>query len=175
MNYLYHWVPKNMEGDVLYPLNVLRDQYPTIYEEHKLKYKDREDTMKLCIPKINCLWNDVLHLSAIHPKIIKEAIATAGGRNDYKMACYQIDPHMLNPENTIVYLFTTPYVDTTKIDDFVEFKPDEIGQYSSLPETTKKYYKERYDNKKLPLTFNQVPHIFYKGCINIKDCPIIEV
>ena len=175
MNYLYHWVPKNMTGHVLYPLNVLKEKYPEAYEEHKSKYKGREEVMALVIPRINCLWNDVLHLSAIHPKMVKEAVAEAGWRSDYVMRCYQIDPHILDPEKAVVFLYTTPEPDMAKEDDFVEFNPGEMDKYSSLPQETTAHYKESYKNKKKPLTFHRAPHIFYKGSVNIANCPIVEV
>ncbi len=164
-----------MQGDVLYPLNILKEKYPEIYNEHRLKYKGREKVMELLIPKLNCLWNDALHLSAIHPKLVKDAIAEAGGRSDYKMLCYQIDPHILDPDKTVVYLYSTPTPDMTKEDDFVGFKPDEMDKYSLLPQETIEYYKECHANTKRPLTFHRAPHIFYKGTINIKGVPIIEV
>lgn len=175
INYLYHWVPQNMFGDILYPLNVLKDKYPEIYKEHKRKYEGREEVMDLIIPKINCRWNDALHLSAIHPKIVKDALCEAGGRSDYKMLCYQIDPHILEPEKTVVYLYSAPELDMTKEEDFIEFKPDEMDKYSLLPEKTIEYYKESYSNNRRPLAFHRVPHILYKGSINIKDFPVIEV
>ena len=34
MEYLYHRVPKNMNGTMLYPLNVLKNLQPEIYAEH---------------------------------------------------------------------------------------------------------------------------------------------
>ena len=42
MNYLFHMVPQNMQGNTLYPLNDLREVNPKIYKEHKKKYKGRE-------------------------------------------------------------------------------------------------------------------------------------
>ncbi len=175
MNYLYHWVPQNMQGDVLYPLNVLKEKFPEIYDAHKRKYIEREEIMNLVIPKLNCLWNDALHFSAIHPKLVKDALIEAGGRSDYKMVCYQIDPHTFNPKDAVVYLYSTPKLDMTKEDDFVEFNPNEMDKYSSLPKETVEYYRECYGNKKKPLAFHRAPHIFYKGSVNIKGLPIIEV
>lgn len=164
-----------MHGDILHPLNILKEKYPEIYEEHKSKYKGREKIMELIIPRINCLWNDALHLSAIHPKMVKDAIAETGGRSDYKMFCYQIDPHVLDPEKATVYLYSSPSLDMEKEEDFIEFKPDEMDKYSLLPKETINYYKESYQNKRIPLAFNRVPHILYRGSINIKDFLILEV
>jgi len=38
MNWLYHWVPKNMQGNVLMPLNKLKKSHPKIYKEQAKKY-----------------------------------------------------------------------------------------------------------------------------------------
>lgn len=52
--------PKNLAEDTLYPLNVLKDRYPEQYREHAAKYDWRLELMDIVIPKLNCLWNDVL-------------------------------------------------------------------------------------------------------------------
>lgn len=154
-----------MTGNTLYPLNILNEKYPDIYTEHVRKYEDREKIMDIVIPRINCLWNDALHSSAIHPQMVKGAIAQAGGRSDYTMRCYQIDPYILDPNKAVVYLYSTPNTLMSPEDEFKEFKPDEIG----------KYYIESYNNKKKPLPFHLVPHILYNGLIDIKNLPILEV
>ena len=38
MEFLYHRVPVNMEGSILYPLNQLKNLHPDIYVEHVKKY-----------------------------------------------------------------------------------------------------------------------------------------
>ena len=106
---------------------------------------------------------------------MKDALAEAGGRSDYKMFCYEIDPNLLYKDNAVVYLYRTPQLDMTKEDDFIEFNPDEIEKYALLPNETTEHYKESYGNKKRPLPFHMAPHILYKGSINIKDCRVIEV
>ncbi len=174
--YLYHWVPPNMEGDILYPLNALKEKYPKAYELHAEKYKGRELTLQWKIPELDCLWNDALHLTAIHPKTVKEALMEAGDKGDYKMQCYQIDPHSLNPKNTIVCLYKNePIHDTFDPDNFTEFNPDDIEKYSTVPERTKAYYKRMFDAGKKPLVFPWCSHILFKGSIDVKDLPIVKV
>ena len=65
-----------MEGETLYPLNKLKDVYSNIYEEARSKYKGREAVMRHKIPYLNCLWNDVLHLTVVHPQKLKDALGT---------------------------------------------------------------------------------------------------
>jgi len=62
MNYLYHGVPKQLEGNILYPLNILKDKCPEVYEKEVSKYVGREHVKENRIPAFNCLWNDVFIL-----------------------------------------------------------------------------------------------------------------
>ncbi len=175
MNYLYHWVPKNMQGDTLYPLNLLKEEYPELYTDYAKNYEGREKVMEQFIPTLNCLWNDVLHLSAVHPQVVKDALTEAGMQGDLKIACYEIDPHLLDQEKTTVYFDTASGADKMKEDNFVPFNPNETEKYSSLPQETKDYYKEIYSKGGRPLVFHKVVHILYKGTINIKGLSVIEV
>ncbi len=168
-------VPKNMKRDILYPLNILKKKYPDIYDEQSSKYLGRENVMKQVIPTLNCLWNDALHFSAVPPKDVKDAIIEAGGDKNFKMICYQIDPNLLEPEKTTVFLNSEPVSGGMHEKFFLPYKPDEIGKYSILPQETKDYYKRSYDKDEKPLRFHKVIHILYKGSLNIKNCPIIEV
>ncbi len=68
MIYLYHSVPKNLQGNILYPLNTLKEKHPEIYEQQVSKYVGREHMTQQRIPILDCLWNDVLHFSAVNPK-----------------------------------------------------------------------------------------------------------
>jgi len=164
-----------MEGDALYPLNVLKEAYPELYAQYVKKYEGRERVMDQFIPTLGCLWNDVLHLSAVPPQVVKNALMEAGRQSDLKMACYEIDPHLLDPEKATVYLHVASGADKMKENNFASFNPDEVGKYSFLPQETKDYYKEIYSKGGKPLVFHKVVHILYKGSINIKDCPIVEV
>ena len=68
MNYLYHRVPDNFQGTTLYPLNDLKDILPDIYTRHISKYEGRAHIVERHIPIFDdCLWNDVVFLSAVEP------------------------------------------------------------------------------------------------------------
>ncbi len=176
MNYLYHWVPKNMQGEVLYPLNKLKEIYPDVYKEHVLKYEGREKVMDQRIPSLNCLWNDVLHFSAVHPSLIKQALVQAGRTEPFDIEYFEIDPHLLDPNNTIVYLYKHQNI-LNKFDDdnFTIYDPDNIAQYSEVPQLTKDYYTEMIREGKKPLHYHMVPHILYKGPLNVNGAKHITV
>ncbi len=78
--YLYHWVPDDMIGDTLYPLNILKHTHPDLYTKKVSKYIGREKVMDQIIPILDCLWNDVLHFTAVHPKDVKDALIKAGSK-----------------------------------------------------------------------------------------------
>lgn len=174
MNYLYHRVRENMRGTVLYPLNRLKEVYPDIYSEAVKKYEGREFVMDYSIPTLNCKWNDALHLTAVHPKEVYDALRDAGFQPS-KKRFYKIDPNILDVENSTVYLYK--YKRSTKIDNknFVPFNPDQLSQYETLPEYTKEYFKKMKEEGKRPLIYHGVPHILYKGTLDISNCEIIEV
>lgn len=176
MIYLYHSVPKNLQGNILYPLNALKEKHPDIYEQQVSKYVGREHITKQRIPILDCLWNDVLHFSAVNPKEVKQALAEAGRNPDFKMSYYQVDPKLIEPKNAIVYLYThTDNKDKMNEENFASYNPDEVAKFSSMPQATKDYYKEMIDKGERPLLYHRIPHIPYKGTLDITDLPIISV
>lgn len=48
--FVYHRVPENLRGTVLYPLNMLKDVFPDIYTETVRKYEGREHVLETRIP-----------------------------------------------------------------------------------------------------------------------------
>jgi hypothetical protein len=168
MNYIYHWVPKDMRGEVLFPLNTLKETEPDLYEREVAKYVGREQIMQDRLPILNCLWNDVLHFSAVHPSLVKEALFESGRTKPFDLEFYEIDPHLLDPENTIVYLYkNNKREDKLKEDNFAKFNPDDMAQYSAMPIETKDYYKEMYTQGKNPLLFHKIPHILFRGSLDV--------
>ncbi|TOO19743.1 hypothetical protein CGH40_24485, partial [Vibrio parahaemolyticus] len=76
--YLYHRVPVNLQGNMLFPLNELKQVHDNLYQFHVKKYRDREGALERRVLPLDCLWNDVLHLSPIHPHKIKKALIEQG-------------------------------------------------------------------------------------------------
>jgi hypothetical protein len=176
MSYLYHVVPEHMEGNILYPLNSLKNIYPEAYEKATSKYKDREHVKEMVVPFFNCLWNDVLHLSAVHPEKIKIALAEAGYIKDFKLSSYEINPSILNSENTLIYL-CKPELKSNPIveENFITFDQNKIEKYAEIPEGTKEYYKRQINERKTPLMFPGIVHFLYRGSINIENSKIVTV
>ncbi|MBV8910958.1 MAG: hypothetical protein JOZ89_09375, partial [Gammaproteobacteria bacterium] len=73
MRYVYHGVPKDMVGEIIYPLNQLRAVGPEAYELQRSKYAGREAAMDFRIPGLDLLLNDTVHCAALDPRRLLEA------------------------------------------------------------------------------------------------------
>lgn len=165
-----------MWGDTLYPLNQLATVNPELYEQQAKKYKGREHVMKYPVPILDCLWNDVLHFSLVHPREVKHALVTAGQKVP-TLRAFEIVVSRLEPHLTVLYrhLNAKPEDNATWADNFVTFDATMLATINHLPQHTKAYYAETVGQGKRPLIFMGVPHILYKGSLNVAATPVIEV
>lgn len=163
-----------MRGNVLYPLNTLKTLHPDLYEFHANKYAGREYLMDQKIPILECLWNDVLHFTAIHPSEVKKGLVAAGYRGAFDRDYYQIDPKIFDPRDTIVFICARGIPDYIDPEECVEYRPDEIAKYSILPQPTRDYYKEKLDKGESPLIYRLSPHILYKGTLSVEGLSVIR-
>lgn len=166
MNYLYHIAHKNLKGKYLMPLNELKKIYPDIYKKQAKKYEWRKDVMKIKISPLNCLWNDVLHMTAIHPKKIKSAFMKSGADYFEFKRWFKIDPKLLDKDNAVI--------DFGK-EGYILFEPKELKKYNKVSKRTSDYYKEKLDKRENVLLFSKTNPILYKGKLKIADLEIIEI
>jgi len=162
-----------MSGTILYPLNVLKETHPDMYTHYSEKYIGRERILKANIPPLNCLWNDVLHFTAVEPQIMREKLEEAGfvfGSSSY----FKIPVEMILGENSIA--FTNPEGKQTLVPflNYENFDIDRMLVYQQVPIHTLEYYKERKLAGKEPLVYQFVPHILYKGNLDTKDLEVIS-
>ena len=174
---LYHNVPSDMKGDTLYPLNVLKETHPDLYKKYVKKYEDRMKVMEQKVPFFDCLWNDVIHLSAIHPKYLKEALKEIG--IEFSGKYFIIDAVDLDADKLVVWLNSVDDRNTNKDEKYFEFfNPEHYeGIYSVFPKERQmkawKEYVEHHGGN--PLLWIRCPHVLYKGGISLKGTQIIEV
>ena len=176
--YIYHRVPDDLTGYVLYPLNQLKSVYPSLYTTKVASYQNREAVMQARLPFLNCLWNDVLHFSPVHPSKVQEALAEAGfGRKPRRY--FEVDPieKGFNATNAVVFLHQRVRLEKFRLaeEDFRRFTLAEISSLGEIPEATLAYYREMFERGKRPLVYLYVPHILYQGKLDISDVNIIEV
>ena len=179
-------VPENIKTskdgqEILYPLNMLKEKFPELYELKAEKYNnhqtgdfnnERKSLIEKIIPTLeNAAWGDVLQLTAIHPNDLKKALVDAGF-SPREMKFYQIDPELLDPEKTTIYLYRED-LDDTSTENFTKYDPSKLIDHSVVPNKTKNYYKEKFKKKEAPLLFVGVPHIFHNGPIDVSNFPVI--
>jgi hypothetical protein len=194
--YVYHRVPPDLRGRVLYPLNELKGRFPDLYERLQENYATRGDIAALRIPPLgNCLWNDVLHLSPIHPARIQSALAEAG--HDLPAPWrrfFQIDARLLDQASTVVYgpreAYWSGHFDIEKASaevglDCVPFSPELLRGLGEVPEATRDYYAHVTAEAaagasragSFPAIFLHTPHVLYKGQLDttLDGVSIVEI
>lgn len=156
-----------MQGEVLYPLNDLSTKWPDVYAREAAKYQGREALMHVQLPYLNCLWNDVLQFSTVHPALIRDAVIAAGHKW-HTVRCFEIDPVAcgLTPETTLLYTYQTPWTELAPpAQDFLRFEPAQLKAYSALPDRARAYYQQ---SKEQPLLFAGIPHVLHKGALSTR-------
>lgn len=176
MHYLYHMVPPDQKGTVLRPLNELKKTDLELYKKKVQKYAGREHIMQHPIPPLGCLWNDVIHLSPVEPHDLKKALLESGMDKDRVFQFYKIDPTILELEKTAVFLFKkTAKIKHIPEDEFAPFNPEQLKEFKQIPTKTKEYFTESYKEGRNPLLFVGIPHILYKGSIDVSKVEIMTV
>ena len=160
-----------MSGNILYPLNVMEKINPEIYEKAVKKYEGREYLMREVIPWLNCLWNDVLHFSIVHPTKIKEALLKLG--HPFRENYFEIPLEAINGKQAVIYLYRR---EDNKLepDEFKPFDPKLIDGLAGLSENAKNYYAKAVSSGQKVLAFHGVAHLLYRGSLDVSDFKIIK-
>lgn len=170
--YLYHRVPPNMTGTVLYPLNQLKEKDQGVYESHVRKYEGRQRLMGFTVPVLGCLWNDVLFMSAVPPEVFCEAYYGAGFPRRRPMQFYRIDAEALDQSKLVV--LTKMHINQPQ--EYAPFNLADFEQYASIPQETLEYWaKEKEQGNTRPLLWMHIPHIMYWGSIETLGLEIVSV
>ena len=174
MEYVYHRVPDDVQGNVLRPLNSWRDLDPTLYAKKAAKYVGREQVMEEWIEPLQCIWNDVLFFQPVHPAKIEAAFVNLGhtltGRQYYRVPLT-----LLPPESIVMWLWEGGGPLDKSPNSFVHCTPEAIAKHQELPDVTLNYYAKQFDAGKSPLLYFRIPHVLYRGTLDITDLEIVTV
>ncbi len=174
--FVYHMVPNRFEGDTLYPLNELKKIRPEIAAEHAKKYKNRQPLPEQRIPPLDCLWNDVLMFSPVHPAEIFQTFRDAGYDVENK-PFFEIPLSLFEPEKTAVYLYAKQraFGDFQKDpDDFVMLADVDFEALTILGDKLQRHIERSKQDGRNPVMFGNIPHILYHGAITLKDVKIVK-
>jgi hypothetical protein len=173
MNFIYHGVPEPMAGNQLIPLNQIRSILPNVLEKNLEKYKGREEILERKIPLLECLWNDVVQFLPLHPHKVFEAqkeLRLISSLPPYKF--YEIDLSNLDPTKTVVFFKTAPGEENVKVKWLSEVN---LKSLQEIPKATRRYYESLIGTGELPFNYQFIPHLLYRGMVDISDANIFTL
>lgn len=176
---VYHRLPDDMKGTTLYPLNDLREREPSAYRDQVAKYEGRELLLSKPVPPLGVLWNDVLHMSPVHPSHIRDALLAAGFKWPVGSQRYlQIDPVQLGMSADDACLFHTivPALrDRGAEPRFEPYSHEAVRRHTQLPDDVRNYYLDCAAAGNRPFVFQGVVHVLYQGTIEVGDTAVLDV
>lgn len=172
---LFHTVPDRMVGTVLYPLNELEQVDRAAWERERAKYDGREQVLDVRVPPLECLWNDALHLSPVHPgEIVAELRAV--GLEPLRSRFFEIDAAALDAARTVVFanrrVSSSDAIDASQ---WLPFQPAGLPALAGFDEASRRYYRECAEAGRRPLLWGYLPHVLHRGALDTRDLSIIEV
>ncbi|MBN1933805.1 MAG: hypothetical protein JW934_04020 [Anaerolineae bacterium] len=154
---LYHIVPQEMRGTILYPLNRMQEVFPEIYEQERQKYAGREEVAATYIPVLNCHWVDVVQMFAVPTHVIQRRQQLRGGK---PLRFFEIESDRLDQFRLCAWL-----------DDFVLFGPHlPVDRVSPESEAL---FERRLREQGSARLFIYLPHILYQREIDVSACRIV--
>ncbi len=168
--YMYHHVPDDQIGDVIYPLNQLKEKFPDIYEKQFAKY-DNIQEKDVEIPGFG-YWNDCVNLMPVSPGLVKKELEKYGHDTNWQWRFYKIDPEKLDGSKLILMVMNEN--NGTLERTFIPFSKEAFNKYCHIGEATRTCFQKAKENNEQPNTFTRVPHVLYKNSINTKNLEIVE-
>jgi len=164
-----------MVGTLLYPLNSLKDREPELWRREVAKYKGREQVLEKPVPPLGCLWNDVLHLSTVHPSLVAAELEAVGLELP-KKAFYELDPGALDPERTVIFLNRRFEVSSASDESqWLPFDSANLAGLAGVNDSTRRYYRESAARGQRPLLYGSLPHVLFRGALETLGWPMYEV
>lgn len=171
MMIVYHFVPKNQKGDIIYPLNQLKYKYPEIYKKHFAKYNNIKEK-DVEIPGFG-YWNDCINLMPINPALVKQELENFGHSTNWEWKFYKIDTDNLDTSKLIIMTVTEDNAILRR--HFIPFSKQAFERYCHIGDATREVFKKAKNKGEQPNTFARMPHVLYKDSINTSNLEIVEL
>jgi hypothetical protein len=163
---LYKAAVRDLRGDELLPLNMIRERYPEVYEREIVKYSGRSHVMRHPVPPLDCTWSDVVFFSPVHLMLIFDAIRSSGRISsgpDY----WTIDASLLSPDRTCILLKRhDPTFAPPAPADFLPYSSAAVAALST-PSPQALHRLRNLTRTEPLLPFADIPHILHRGPISI--------
>ncbi len=172
--YVYHRVPDNMHGNVLYPLNQLKDINEDLYNLYAEGYKDRQKLRETRVPILNCLWNDTLFFSPVHPQKLYDLAKEFGLQNQWrfkKFFALKIGTN-ITLDNAVVFYRIGEEMDAIVYRPAKEVR---ISELNRVPELTRAYYELVAKQHEDLFPYQFVPQLLYRGKVDVSNVKVIDL
>ncbi len=175
--FVYHRQAPDFTGATLYPLNRLKECLPALYENAVKKYKGREWLINVTIPPLDCLWNDVLHFSLMHPSVIyKSLVETGFNDSNRELLWFEIPLEDTLTQPSTIYLNTRPWQDEKILgnSDFELPTAAHVRALSGMPGINLQYYRDCAAKGERPLLWKRAPHLLLKGELDVTNYRVFD-
>jgi hypothetical protein len=164
---LYRAAIKNLRGDAVLPLNLLREQHPDLYEREAAKYVGRPQAMTNPVYPLDCTWTDVVFLSPVHPAPIFDALRESGRIGPGSLDYWTVDADLLDPRRTCILLKRyDPQFRPQPAEDFIGFSPEAAAALST-PSPRALHRLRNLNATERLLPWADIPHVLHRGPIPI--------
>jgi hypothetical protein len=195
MGCVYHGVPREMVGQILYPLNQLAALAPQAYELQRSKYLGREAVLDARISSDGLLFNDTVHCAPLHPYRLFAARRRLGfgppsaqERRDSPPSAFSglffaVPLERVAAQRVLWYRWQKPWINGYPNEDVPltppldEFEPFDHRRYRELAEVTEAhlaYLRRLKQEGKRGLLFPHIPHVLVAGPIDTSGLPVIS-
>jgi hypothetical protein len=178
--FVYHMVPEEMIGEKLLPLNALGKIHPPLYEKYTEKYFDhpeRSQLLKKQVPKLHCLWNDILHFLPLHPHHVYQTLKSLDINTKTELPFFKIPIERLLANQNAIYLYSKEHYRGPAAEIAEEeirlIKIEDYKEMTSIPSDTADYFKNEKDKGKPMGMFHLIPHLLSLGEVDIQGVEII--
>jgi hypothetical protein len=168
--YVYHSKKPGFVGNRLRPLNALKKELPEVYSREVKKYEGREWLLDVTIPGLNCLWNDVIHFSLLHPKLIYRTLSEVGFEHHKISRDWFIVPLKDVMRSPAALYKNTRNDRSSRVDSPLDYEPvteERVIELSGMPARNLAYYKECFEQKTYPLLWGFAPHVLLNGELDV--------
>lgn len=173
MYFIYHAVPEQMIGQKLIPLNLMKSVLPEVRNKNIQKYRSRKEILERKVPLLNCLWNDTVQFLSLHPQKVFNLQHKLGLIPDvppYKF--YEIALSSIDASQTVIFSKTAPGEENVEVSWLSEV---DFGTLQEIPRATLAYYKTLVGTGELPFNYQFIPHVLFKGMVDISEQKIITL
>jgi len=183
VEFVYHGVPREMVGDLIYPLDQLAALHPEVHALQKSKYAGREQVMDFQVPHLERAFTDTVHCAPLHPYRLFTARWALGldppRRSDagyFSGLFFEIPLDRILSHPVVWYRWKTLWINGAPGEDVPltppsdEFEPFDAQRYRRLPAVPDEhidYLRRMKQRGERPLLFVHVPHVLVAGPINV--------